>query len=367
MKANVSTTLLHVFPSFAIGGSQMRFAALANHFGRRFRHAIVATDGRTECRKNLNEDLDIDMPEILLRRRDTVGNVRRFRSLLRNLRPSRLVTYNWGSIECAMANWPGLTDHIHIEDGFGPEEAERQLTRRVLTRRFVLARSTVVLPSRTLHRLAAESWKLDPAHLRRVPNGIDCARFGAPGITPFDWPGEGPIIGTVAALRPEKNVMRLVEALHKVRSRTLCRLLIAGDGPERAALEERVSVLGLKDAVRFTGQITETEQVYAALRVFALSSDTEQMPVTVLEAMAAGLPVAATQVGDVAQMVAAENRSFLTPRDASALAGAILRLIENPAAAASIGAANRAVVRDTYNQEKMFAAYEGLFCGMAAA
>ena len=81
MKANA--TLLHVFPSFAVGGSQMRFAALANHFGGRFRHAIVAMDGRTDCLANLRAGLDIDLPKITLRRRDTIGNVRRFRSLLR--------------------------------------------------------------------------------------------------------------------------------------------------------------------------------------------------------------------------------------------------------------------------------------------
>ena len=166
--------LLHVFPTFVVGGSQMRFAALANRFGAKFRHVVVAMDGRTECRERLHEDLDIDFPEIPLRPRDTLGNVLRFRTLLRDLRPSRLVTYNWGSIECAMANWPGLAPHVHIEDGFGPEEAKDQLRRRVLTRRYVLSRSTVVLPSRMLYRLASEVWKLDPKGLRYIPNGIDC-------------------------------------------------------------------------------------------------------------------------------------------------------------------------------------------------
>jgi glycosyltransferase involved in cell wall biosynthesis len=361
MKANV--TLLHVFPTFAVGGSQMRFAALANHFGSRFRHAVVAMDGCTDCLTNLHTGLDIELPRIALRRRDTLGNLRRFRSLLRALKPSRLVTYNWGSIECATANWPGMADHIHIEDGFGPEEARRQLTRRVLARRFILGRSTVVLPSRTLYELAAHTWKLNPARLRHVPNGIDCARFGASGIVPFEWQGEGPIVGTVAALRPEKNVMRLVEAFRRVRTGMPCRLLIAGDGPERGALEARVAGLGLKDTVRFAGHISDTEHIYAALSVFALSSDTEQMPVTVLEAMASGLPVAATRVGDVAQMVAAVNRPFLAPPDAKALALAIRHLLENPLAAASIGAANRTLVRETYSQDKMFAAYEALFGG----
>lgn len=367
MKANGPVTLLHVFPTFAVGGSQMRFAALANHFGDRFRHAIVAMDGHTGCLANLDPGLDIEMPEAGLRRRDTFGNIRRFRALLRTLKPSRLVTYNWGSIECAMANWPGRTDHIHIEDGFGPEEAHHQLRRRVVTRRLVLAKSTVVLPSRTLYRLAAETWKLNPARLRYVPNGIDCTRFGAEGTAPFDWPGEGPVIGTVAALRPEKNIARLIDAFARVRAQRPCRLLIAGEGPERAGLEARVAGLGLADDVRFAGHVSQTERIYAALDLFALSSDTEQMPVTVLEAMAAGLPVAATAVGDIAGMVAAGNRPYLAPPDAEVLAGAILRLLEDPAAAAAVGEANRRAVRATYDQARMFEAYEALFRGLASA
>ena len=355
--------LLHVFPTFAVGGSQMRFAALANRFGTKFRHLVVAMDGRTECRERLREGLDIGFPEISLRPRDTLGNVLRFRALLRNVRPSRLVTYNWGSIECAMANWPGLAPHVHIEDGFGPEEANGQLRRRVLTRRYVLSRSTVVLPSRVLFRLASEVWKLDPNGLRYIPNGIDCDRFGTKRLAPYAWQGTSPIIGTVAALRPEKNLMRLLEAFRKVRSAMPCRLLIAGDGPERVKLEHRASLLGIAEDVKFAGQIMETERIYGALAVFALSSDTEQMPTVVLEAMAAGLPVASTDVGDVREMVASENRPFVTSFDADDLAQAMLKLLSAPNEAAAVGAANRTVVRERYDQARMFAAYEAIFSG----
>lgn len=341
----------------------MRFAALANRFGRQYSHAIVAMDGRTECRERLRPDLDISFPSVPLRARDTLGNVRRFRALLHTLRPSRLLTYNWGSIECAMANWPGFARHIHIEDGFGPEEAEHQLPRRVLTRRYVLSRSTVVLPSQTLFRLASDVWKLSPKILRYVPNGVDCRRFGARGIEPIGWPGKGPIIGTVAALRPEKNLARLLEAFQLVRKQLPCRLLIAGDGPERTALEEHAKELGLGSDVRFLGHTTETERVYAALSVLAISSDTEQMPTAVLEAMAAGLPVASTDVGDVRHMVSPQNRPFVTPRDAAAMAEAIFGLLSEPSVAASIGTANRDVACKSFDQERMFADYEALFGG----
>lgn len=356
-----SATLLHVFPTFAVGGSQARFAALANRFGRQFRHVIVAMDGRTDCRERLQPGLDISFPEITVRKQDIIGNFRRFRALLRAVRPSRLLTYNWGSIECAMANWPGLTGHVHTEDGFGPEEANRQIPRRVLTRRYVLGRSTVVLPSRTLLKLATDVWKLSPKVLRYVPNGVDCDRFGARDIPPLDWEGEGPIVGTVAALRPEKNLARLIDAFRLVRNRMPCRLLIAGDGEERPKLEHYAGTLGMAADVKFTGQITATERVYAALSVFALSSDTEQMPTTVLEAMAAGLPVASTDVGDVSQMVSPSNLPFITPLNTDALAKSIYELLSNRDLAVGIAAANRHVVRSSFDQERMFADYEALF------
>ncbi len=339
----------------------MRFAALANRFGRQFRHVIVAMDGRTDCRERLRPELDVSFPDIAVRKQDTFGNLRRFRSLLRAVRPSRLLTYNWGSIECAMANWPGFTGHVHIEDGFGPEEAARQIPRRVLTRRYVLGRSTVVLPSRTLFKLATDVWKLSPKVLRYVPNGVDCERFGASDIPRLDWEGEGPIVGTVAALRPEKNLIRLLDAFRLVRNRMPCRLLIAGDGAERSNLEQYAATLGLGANIKFVGQITATERVYAALSVFVLSSDTEQMPTAVLEAMAAGLPVASTDVGDVSLMVSPSNLPFITPLNADGLAASICKLLANPDLASGIAASNRQVARSSFDQERMFANYEALF------
>jgi glycosyltransferase involved in cell wall biosynthesis len=356
-------TLLHVFPSFAVGGSQARFSVVANRLGRRFRHVVVAMDGREDCREKLDPGLDIRFATPALRPRNTLGNWRRFRTLLRGVRPHRLITHNWGSIECAMANWPGFTRHVHIEDGFGPEEANGQLPRRVLTRRYVLSRSTVVLPSQTLYALAENVWRLRPSVLRYVPNGVDCARFGAPDIVPYAWDGEGPVIGTVAALRPEKNLIRLLDAFRDVRARLPCRLLIAGDGPERARLEAHAAALDIAHDVRFAGHVRATATIYAAMSVLALSSDTEQMPTAVLEAMASGLPVVSTNVGDVLAMVSAENQPFVTRRDAGDLAQGLLQLLSDPSAAAQIGAANRAKACREYTEDRMVAAYESLYGG----
>ena len=354
--------LLHAFSSFAVGGAQTRFAAIVNRYPRAWRHVIVAMDGNLECRERLSPDLEVIFPAIDIRKGDTLGNARRFRRVLRELRPHALVTGNWGAIEWAIANaWP-LARHIHTEDGFGPDEHDRQLPRRVLTRRIVLRRATVVLPSRTLWRIATEVWKLDPARLQYIPNGIDLSRF-APSATGVDR--QEPVIGCVAALRAEKNLARLLRAFRLVADEMPARLVIVGDGPERGALEALAGTLGLGARVAFTGHVAEPQRLYRDFDIFALTSDTEQMPMTVLEAMAAGLPVAATDVGDIRDMLAAENREFIVPSDDAALAGALGSLLRQPALRRAVGAANRARAERDYDQEAMFRAWRALFNGAA--
>jgi glycosyltransferase involved in cell wall biosynthesis len=139
--------------------------------------------------------------------------------------------------------------------------------------------------------------------------------------------------------------------------------LIAGDGPERARLEKHAASLGIAGDVRFAGHIRATETIYAALSMLVLSSDTEQMPTAVLEAMASGLPVVSTNVGDVMTMVSAENQPFVTPLDAGALAQGMLRILSDPSAAAQIGVANRDKACREYTEDRMVAAYESLYGG----
>ena len=115
------------------------------------------------------------------------------------------------------------------------------------------------------------------------------------------------------------------------------------------------------DWVVFAGATDDAPRAYRNFDVFALSSDTEQMPLSVLEAMGCALPVAATDVGDVAAMLAEANRPFVVQQEAPALASALAALLDAPGARAAIGAANRARARIDFDQEAMFAAYAGLF------
>jgi glycosyltransferase involved in cell wall biosynthesis len=311
------------------------------------------------CQERLDPGLNVIFPTVAAPKNAMLGNAWRFRKLLRDWRPDLLVTCNWGAIEFALANFPPLVRHLHVVDGFGPEERDMQIQRRVLLRRLILARGEVVVPSRNLESIATGTWSLDPRIVKYIPNGIDLSRFA---VRPARVDGP-PVIGTVAALRTEKNVGRLIRAFAQTAETTDAHLMIVGDGPERAALTEFTASLGLSDRVTFTGHRTDTEALYARFDLFALTSDTEQMPLSVIEAMASGLPVVATDVGDVRMMVAPENVPFIGPKDDAAIAALTRTLVSDPDLRSRLGMANRAKAERDYGQDAMFDAWQALWSG----
>ena len=341
----------------------MRTAALINHFGNRYRHSIVAMDGNRACAERIAPGIAVYFPWVDIRKGDTRGNRARFRAFLHTNTPDALLTSNWGSIEWAMANFPGVVRHIHTEDGFGPEERNRQIGCRVWTRRLLLRRCEVVLPSRTLLTIARDTWRLPASRLHYIPNGIDLRRFAAVPDRQMlaDWPGQGLVIGTVAALRPEKNLARLIRAFALLRQRLDVRLVIVGDGPERSALAQLAQTLGV--AVHFTGHMTNPRAAIGCFDLFALSSDTEQMPLSVLEAMAGSLAVASTDVGDVRQMLAPANHPFVAGGDDAVLATSLYSLLADDRLRRDVGAANLVRVATDFDETRMFAAYGSLWDG----
>ncbi|MBL8835189.1 MAG: glycosyltransferase family 4 protein [Alphaproteobacteria bacterium] len=362
----MASRILHVFPSFEIGGAQARFAQIAGHFGARFDHCVFALDGRADARNLVPAGVPLRIVTPDFDKRRQLANIWTFRGILATTPHDLLLTYNWGAVDWALANRLGRRiRHIHMEDGFGPEEADRQLPRRVWYRRIALTggHTIVVVPSQTLRRIATETWRLSARRVRYIANGIDCARF-APA-TPASPVATGPVtIGTVATLRAEKNLGRLLDAVAAARRQSPLRLIVVGDGPERAALEAQAARLALGDSVVFAGATSTPETFYRQMDVFALSSDTEQMPYSVLEAMACGLPVVATDVGDIRAMVATANLPFIvSTRTPDAIAAALLALARDRELRLRVASANREAALDRFDVNAMFGRYLALFEG----
>lgn len=363
------TTILHVFSSFAIGGAQIRFLQLVRGLGPGYRHLVIAMDGNTSAASRLPSGSPVDIVPLTYPKGKVLQSLWLFRRTLSRLRPDLLITYNWGAIEWGLVNLPlPVCPHVDIEDGFGPDEAAAPLPRRVMVRRLVYGRArAVVVPSRTLERMTRDLWRLDPAKIVYIPNGVDAVRFGGgadPAVLARFGLGTGePLIGTVTALRPEKNLSRLISAFAEVARTRAGRLVIVGDGAERPALQKHAEALGVSERVVFTGALDRPETVLGAFTLYAISSDTEQMPISLAEAMAAGLPVASVDVGDIAAMVSAENRPYVQGRESVDLARSFACLLDDPSLAARLGHANRVEAQQRFSESAMIAAYDRLFQG----
>jgi glycosyltransferase involved in cell wall biosynthesis len=363
-------TLLHIFSTFAVGGPQTRFATIVNRLGPKYRHLVASMSGKTEAAQLLSPQIDCELLPVRNSGRNLAANILRYRGLLSRLRPDLVVTYNWGALEWAIANRFGpRIPSVHVEDGFGPDEAEHRLRRRVWLRRLGLGhKTTIVVPSRSLMRIASREWRFPETRLAYVPNGVDIARFSVPigaADQPFAKEQGEIVVGTCAALRKEKNLARLIGAFAACGALN-ARLVICGDGPERQALESAAIANGVASRVVFTGYLAEPERALSGFDLFAMSSDTEQMPIGLLEAMAAGLATVATDVGDIKSIVSAPNEPYVVnAADAAALTGALRTLLGDPALRSRLGEANRAKARKEFSIDMMVAAYDRLF-GQAA-
>ncbi len=365
--------LLHLHSSFAPGGKELRAAKLMNLFGPGVEHTVVsAVPGELGAAAAVDPAVAVTYPDDFpaLAGPPLPWRLRQIAQAMRGF--DLVLTYNWGAMDAVMAHrlfarGLGLPPMVHHEDGFNQDEAQRLKPARNFYRRIALGGAAmVVVPSRVLERIAVAKWQRSPGRVRRIANGIALEAFARPA-RPDALPGlvkqPGELwIGTMAGLRAVKNLPLLVDACQRLRPDW--KLVIVGEGPERGAIEARIAALGLQQQMFLPGHAPDPAAVMPLFDLFALSSDSEQFPISVVEAMAAGLAVVAPAVGDIAAMVAAPNRAFITPPgDFEALSGAIANLTDDAALRRTIGQANRARAEAEYGEAAMLAAYRETYAG----
>lgn len=363
--------ILHLHSTFDLGGKEARAVRLMNAFGPDYRHEVVsAVPGATNAMNAVDEGIDArlaeDFPPLAGR-----PSPRRLHILARAMKPYDLVlTYNFGAMDAVLARRLfGGPPLVHHEDGFNEDERDGQKRARILYRRAALpAARALVVPSHTLERAALETWKQPRGRVHRIPNGLNSARF-AEAPDPAAIPGiakpDGELwIGTLAGLRPIKNLPRLVRAyafaqrIHGANAK----LVIVGEGPQRAEIEAAAAEAGVADQLVMPGFLADPARYAGLFDIFALSSDSEQFPISLIEAMAAGVPAAATDVGDIRMILAEENRPLLArTADAESLGRSLARLMGDAELRARLGAANRQRVRSEYDEAGMIAAYRSLY------
>jgi glycosyltransferase involved in cell wall biosynthesis len=262
----------------------------------------------------------------------------------------------------------GAPPVVHHEDGFNADEAGGLKRQRNVYRRIALAAAhALVVPSQTLERIALDIWKQPRGRVHRIVNGIPVAAYAAPAAGAI--PGltrrqDEVVIGALAGLRAVKDLPMLVRAVGGLAGKV--RLVIVGEGPERAAIEGAAEAMGLSDRLVMPGFLPAPHRYVGLFDVLALSSLSEQFPISVVEAMAAGLPIAAPAVGDVYAMVAAENWPYIIPTHDAGHGEVFLRdalhaLVSDPALRRSVGAANQVRARAEYDEGLMVARYRDLY------
>jgi len=195
-----------------------------------------------------------------------------------------------------------------------------------------------------------------------IPNGIDPNRYDLDRatareriLTEFSIPLGACLLGIVAQLRPQKHHDLLFQAMRSVReTEPDAHLLVIGDGSERERLKRLRMDLGLERSVFFMGYRTDIPQILAGLDVFVLPTSVEGSPVSVLEAMASGLPVIAGDAGGVKELVEDGNTGILVPpMDLAALTGGILSLVSQQETREKFGTAGKQKIRTEFSLDQM--------------
>ncbi|UXH76715.1 TIGR03088 family PEP-CTERM/XrtA system glycosyltransferase [Roseateles amylovorans] len=369
--------VLHVMYRFDTGGLENGVVNLINHMpADRYRHAILALTEITDFRQRLQRD-DVSFHALHKPPGQGFWLYPTLYRLFRELRPAVVHSRNLAALEVQLPAWLARVPvRIHGEHGrdVGDLDGRNRAYQRV--RRFYKPFvSHYIALSRDLGEYLTGPVGVAPARVSQFVNGVDTQRFQReagdasarqiPGC-PFD-PQQHWLIGTVGRMAPVKDQLMLTQAFVAMLSaapelRARARLVMIGEGPLRAQCQALLDQAGLSELAWLPGERSDVPAVMRGLHVFALPSMAEGISNTILEAMASGLPVVATEVGGNADLVSAQISGLLVPAgEPGPMATALLRLTREPALAASMGEAGRQRVERDFSMRAMVARYQGLY------
>lgn len=368
--------VMHVVYRFDVGGLENGIVNLINRMpSDRFRHVVVALThcAPAFCRRIVRPEVEfisLDKPP-----GHGVKLYPQLYRLFRDRRPVIVHTRNLAALEAVVpARAAGVPVRIHGEHGWdvsdpGGTRRKLQFVRR-LYRPFV---NRYVALSRHLALYLTDAVRVPAARVERICNGVDPARFRPPdgprapiAGSPFGADDEV-LVGTVGRLQAVKDQRNLVRAVAYLISQRApgtdrLRLIIAGDGASRSGIEAEVRAAGLGHAVWLAGERADVPEVMRGLDVFALPSLAEGISNTILEAMASGLPVIATDVGGNPELVEhGATGSLVPPSDYVALADALAPYVADGMLRHRHGDAGRRRVEAEFSLDVMIDRYAALY------
>jgi len=366
--------IVHLTYALDFGGLENLLVERINRIpADKYRHAVICLTRYTAFSKKISRP-DVALYALNKPPGHAPGTHLSLWKLLRRIRPTILHTYNLAAVEYGitglLAGVPVRINGSHGREASDPEGRNRKhnLLRKLLVPLYDMCYSN----SRELYVWNKTVIGVPDAKNRLLENGIDIERFSVSGRTGRpegmpDFPEDALVIGSVGRVQEVKNHALLIDAFARLREnlpamQSRLRLVIIGDGPLLGALREKASALGLAQACWFPGARTDVSDILGSFSVFALPSIAEGTPGSVLEAMAAGLPVVATRVGGVPDVVAdGETGLLVSSRDADAMADALARYCTAPALADRHGVAGRRRVEQKFAMASMVSAYTAMY------
>jgi glycosyltransferase involved in cell wall biosynthesis len=347
-----------------IGGAEMVTASIIRRMDRRrFAPELCCLKERGALGEALADEIPVHQG--LLRNKWDLRVWPRLTRLLRRRRIDAVITVGagdkmfWGRLAARRVGVPVIVSALHSTgwpDGVG--RLNRLLT--PITDAFIAV-------AESHGRFLIERTGFPGHKVAVIPNGVDTQRFTpvadvAAVRRELGIQETAPVVGIVAALRPEKNHELFLEMARRVVAQLpSARFIIIGDGPCRERLEQRARELGLASHVLFLGMRDDVPRLLASFDVFALTSHMEANPMSILEAMSVGRPVVASNVGSIHEAVIEGETGFLVaPGDAEELTSVVLRLLNGPLRSSAMGAVARRSVIERWSVGAMVSGYERL-------
>jgi sugar transferase (PEP-CTERM/EpsH1 system associated) len=368
--------IAHVVYRFDYGGLENGLVNLINATqGRSIRHCVIALTEAADAFRDRIRAPGVQVHSLGKKPGKDIMAYFRFCRLIRRLRPAILHTRNMGTLDCSvLGRISGAEICIHGEHGwdvYDPEgtNAKYKLMRRVANgsvKRFITV-------SADLERWLTESVGIPKHKVMRICNGVDTdlfsPRFDEPRHQDLKakFPNDAVIVGSVLRFQEIKDPMNLVHAFINACPRAeksgvkLC-LAMIGDGPLRTEAVDTINEARLSDRTWFPGSRDDIPEIIRSFDLFVLGSRREGISNTVLEAMASGIPVIATNTGGNAELVRSTvTGELVEPQDSGALAEEILRYASDAALRESCGIEARKGAVEDYSLEGMIETYRQMY------
>lgn len=366
--------LMHVYQNSRVGGIQQQILGLIRAYDRTVvTPAFCSLMPLGEIGREIERlDVPVFSMNLAADARFSPATVLRLRSLLRREGIQVVRTHKYranihGIVAAHLARVPVVIASQHSD-----HRHDRKPTRQAINRLLLPSCDRVVAVSASIRDDLIEHLRLDPDHVLLMRNGVDTEIFSPAEFRPESRAGFGLgpddlVVGFVGRLAAIKGLPSLLEAIRQLAPSYPAKLLVIGDGPQRQEYEDAARTLGISDRVIFTGERRDIATALSTMDVFCLPSLSEGLPNALLEAMAAAVPIVATSVGGVPDVIRDEDTGLLVePHNPQALARSIERIFTGRTDAQAMGRRARALIVATRSIRAAARAWEALYVQAAA-